>query len=124
MAGIGRTARVLTALACLLALCDRAAANDPDFIITTWQTEEGLPENSATSMVQTADGYLWFGTFAGLVRFDGALFTVFDRTNTPGLPSNEIVNLHLDRRGWLWISTPLGMAAVKDGEWRIFTPGK
>src|SRR5204863_10040119 len=54
-------------------------ASDPDYLITTWQTDQGLPENSATAMVQTPDGYLWFSTFAGLVRFDGFRFSVFDR---------------------------------------------
>ena len=90
---------------------------DPDYLIEVWETEQGLPENSATSMVQTPDGYLWFGTFNGLVRFDGVRFTVFDRSNTPELPSPGIVNLHLDRQGRLWVSTMLGMAVVQDGRW-------
>src|SRR6266702_6558358 len=74
---------------------------DPTYLIDTWETDDGLPENSATAMVQTRDGYLWFGTFNGLVRFDGLKFTVFDPGNTPQLPSAGIVNLHLDRSGWL-----------------------
>src|SRR5262245_4324342 len=68
-----------------------------EWIIQTWETEHGLPENSATAMVQASDGYLWFGTFNGLVRFDGVRFKVFDRSNTPQLPSDGIVNLHLDK---------------------------
>ena len=83
---------------------------DPEYVITNWQTEDGLPENSATSIVQTADGYLWFGTFDGLVRFDGAKFTVFDQSNTPELASAGIVNLHLDQAGRLWVSTVRGTA--------------
>lgn len=102
----------------------------PSYLIKTWQTEDGLPENSATAMVQTADGYLWFGTFNGLVRFDGVKFTVFDTGNTPELPGSAVVNLHLDRRGRLWVSTlsglvvhegahwrPIGEAATKDGDY-------
>jgi hypothetical protein len=75
------------------------------FQIDTWETEHGLPENSATAMVQSLDGYLWFGTFNGLVRFDGLQFTVYDRQNTPELPSPAIVELHLDQRGRLWVCT-------------------
>jgi len=71
-------------------------------------------------MVQTPDGYLWFGTFNGLVRFDGIKFTVFDRSNVPQLPSAGIVNLYLDKSGRLWVSTLLGMAYVKDGQWHVF----
>ena len=57
--------------------------SDSDYLIESWETDQGLPENSATAMVQTPDGYLWFGTFSGLVRYDGQDFTVFDRLNTP-----------------------------------------
>ena len=88
---------------------------DSEFLIDSWQTEQGLPENSATAMVQTPDGYLWFGTFAGLVRFDGVRFTVFDPSNTPALPSPGIVNLHLDASGRLWVSTYRGIV-VRDGD--------
>jgi PAS domain S-box-containing protein len=88
---------------------------DSEFLIDSWQTEQGLPENSATAMVQTPDGYLWFGTFAGLVRFDGVKFTVFDPSNTPSLPSPGIVNLHLDASGRLWVSTYRGIV-VRDGD--------
>jgi len=70
--------------------------------------------------LQTPDGYLWFGTFGGLVRFDGVNFTVFNRANTPQLPSAGIVNLHLDQRGWLWVSTTEGMVVLADSKWHAF----
>ena len=50
---------------------DGAALHSSKWLIKAWQTEDGLHENSATAMVQSPDGYLWFGTFNGLVRFDG-----------------------------------------------------
>src|SRR5688572_19685637 len=55
------------------------------YSIDTWTTADGLPQNSVTAMAQTTDGYLWLGTFNGLVRFDGTRFTVFDRDNVPAL---------------------------------------
>ncbi len=91
----------------------------PQWLMKTWQAEDGLPENSATSMVQTPDGYLWFGTFEGLVRFNSVDFKVFNPQNTPQLPSGGIVHLHLDRKGRLWVSTYRGLV-VKEGEkWRL-----
>jgi len=92
------------ALLCGLFALDAYAAKpstqtDPTYLIDTWETEDGLPENSATAMVQTPEGYLWFGTFNGLVRFDGVRFTVFNRANTPQLPDAGIVNLHASRYG-------------------------
>ena len=44
----------------------------------TWTTDDGLPQNSVIDIVQTRDGYLWLATFAGLARFDGLSFKVFD----------------------------------------------
>jgi ligand-binding sensor domain-containing protein/signal transduction histidine kinase len=112
-------------LSCAMLLHSSLAYGSPsdytsDYIFQVWQTDQGLPENSATAMVQTPDGYLWFGTFNGLVRFDGVRFTVFDRSNTPDLPSPGIVNLYLDRSNRLWVSTLLGTAYVRDGRWRVF----
>src|SRR5687767_14570371 len=73
------------------------------YIARTWGTADGLPQNTVTSIVQTRDGYLWLGTFGGLVRFDGHAFTVFDSGNTPGLASARIIALREDQRGVLWI---------------------
>lgn len=107
------------ALATALAPPSHAAPpNDALFRAQVWQTEDGLPESSATAMVQTADGYLWFGTFDGLVRFDGVRFVVLDSTNTPALPTSSIINLHLDRVGRLWVSTSGGLAVREGDAWR------
>ncbi|HXJ57433.1 MAG TPA: two-component regulator propeller domain-containing protein [Verrucomicrobiae bacterium] len=95
---------------------------DPEYLIDTWEIEDGLPDNSATALAQTPDGYLWFGTFNGLVRFDGMKFDVFNPQNTPQLPSGGIVNLHVDGRGWLWISTFAGVVTRMGKQWRVFGP--
>jgi PAS domain S-box-containing protein len=113
----GRVALVL-ALAADAHAGKPAFRADPEYVINSWETDEGLPENSATAMAQASDGYLWFGTFEGVVRFDGLRFTVFDPSNTPALPAAGVVNLHLDRAGRLWVSTLSGLA-VREGErWR------
>ena len=67
--------------------------------------QEGLPQSSVISVIQTRDGYLWLGTLNGLVRFDGNHFTVFDENNTPGLNSDRIVYLFEDSHTNLWIGT-------------------
>ncbi|MSU64487.1 MAG: hypothetical protein EXS31_19215 [Pedosphaera sp.] len=95
---------------------------DSEYLIDAWETDDGMPENSATAMVQTPDGYLWFGTFNGLVRFDGIKFTVFDPSNTPELPSAGIVNLHLDVSGRLWVSTMNGLAVRVGSKWVRYGP--
>jgi len=93
---------------------------DREYLIDTWETDQGLPENSATAMVQTPEGYLWFGTFNGLVRFDGVRFAVFDPSNTPEMPSPGIVNLHLDASRRLWVSTVRGLLVSEPDRWTTF----
>jgi signal transduction histidine kinase/ligand-binding sensor domain-containing protein len=74
-----------------------------EYVVDSWQTENGLPDNFITSIAQTTDGYLWIGTFNGLTRFDGTEFTTFDARNTPELGAGRIVQLHSDEQGRLWI---------------------
>jgi signal transduction histidine kinase/ligand-binding sensor domain-containing protein len=111
--GIG--AKILLALAIasfLYGFADAQPASmrgqKTNFLVKKWSTEDGLPQNTVTSMVQTADGYIWLGTFGGLARFDGVKFTVFDSTNAPGLRSNRILTLYEDRWKRLWIGTEAG----------------
>jgi ligand-binding sensor domain-containing protein/signal transduction histidine kinase len=94
-----------------------AATNSTRFYVEVWGTKEGLPQNSVITMIQTRDGYLWFGTLNGIVRFDGNQFTVFDESNTPGLNSSRIVKLFEDSKKNLWIGTETaGAALVKGGK--------
>ena len=97
---------------------------EASFIVDAWSTEEGLPQSSVISVIQTRDGYLWLGTLNGLVRFDGNHFTVFDQNNTPGLNSGRIVYLFEDSHTNLWIGTDTGTVAMaKDGKITNFQIG-
>ncbi|MCS7091227.1 MAG: two-component regulator propeller domain-containing protein [Verrucomicrobiota bacterium] len=69
-------------------------------------------------MTVSPDGFLWLGTAAGLVRFDGAEFAVFHATNTPALSDPRILSLHVDRRGTLWAGTADGrLLQWQQGRW-------
>ena len=86
---------------------DAAQTEQPGspFIVDSWSSEEGLPDNEVISVIQTRDGYLWLGTLNGLVRFDGIHFTIFDENNTPGLAEHRIVYLFEDNQTNLWVGT-------------------
>ncbi len=77
--------------------------------------ENGLPQNSVHALAQTRDGFLWIGTEAGLVRFDGVSFLVLDEHSQPKLPSGDIRCLLAASDGALWVGTGDGLAGVKDG---------
>src|SRR5207253_11357684 len=103
----------------------RATVDSPLYRIRVWNAEQGLPQNSVTSILHTRDGYLWLGTFNGMARFDGVQFKVLEPGNTPGLPSNRILSLFEDGRGALWIGTEEGeLARNVDGQVQVFSPAR
>jgi ligand-binding sensor domain-containing protein/signal transduction histidine kinase len=122
-------ARYLSAMLCLLtgllASLAQAAQGPPQapaqYGHASWQTEQGLPQNTVLTVLQTRDGYLWIGTKEGLARFDGLRFAVFDKRNTPQLPHNQIRGLFEDRAGRLWISTPGALVCYQHGNFTAFT---
>ena len=89
------------ALCLLLAMHDRvAAASAPlGYVVERWSVEEGLPNNALTSVIQTRDGYLWIGTWAGIARFDGVRFTPV----ADDLPNDHARALLEDADGSVWI---------------------
>ncbi len=87
-----------------------ASALDPEqglrqYGLDGWTSLDGLPQNSIQAIHQTRDGYLWFGTQEGLVRFDGVRFTVFDGGNTPAFVHDDVQDLAETADGSLWIAT-------------------
>jgi signal transduction histidine kinase/ligand-binding sensor domain-containing protein len=101
---------LLAILSGLTCLSGPAAASELDLAetagsIRVWHAADGLPSDSATAIVQTRDGFLWVGTTAGLVRFDGVKFTELKlgAASTNGPP--RITALCEDSDGHLWIGT-------------------
>jgi signal transduction histidine kinase/ligand-binding sensor domain-containing protein len=80
-----------------------AAGAIPNYVFHAWQSDDGLPQNAVTAVLQSQDGYLWVGTYSGLARFDGVRFTVFNDNNTPELASSRVTSLFEAPDGTLWI---------------------
>lgn len=83
----------------------------------SWTTDNGLPQNGLREITQTPDGYLWFTTFDGLVRFDGVRFTTFNKANTKGIINNRFTGLYSDKDGTLYATT------IEDGILTIYRNG-
>jgi PAS domain S-box-containing protein len=108
------------AIACSLSCSAQSARHvDPtealkSYAHDVWQVENGLPHDSIQTIAQTADGYLWLGTEAGLVRYEGVQFTVFNQKNTPAMKDSDVRVLFADRDGALWIGTTEGLVQFRD----------
>lgn len=112
--------------AALFSASSRARAIDPftplaDLSTQAWVLENGLPQNTVQALAQTPDGFLWVGTEAGLARFDGSGFQIFDRNSTPALPASDIHCLLASSDGALWVGTSQGLARLVDGAVTVFT---
>lgn len=75
-----------------------------------FSVENGLPQPSVTSIIQDSDGFLWFGTFEGLCRFDGYSFKVYTHNdkNPSSIGGDHISTLFLDRKNQLWVGFQVG----------------
>jgi PAS domain S-box-containing protein len=100
----------------LMVIPAHAQSHPTQYVVKVWGTEEGLPQNSVTAMLQDRKGYLWMGTFGGLARFDSVRFRVFASADTPGISSGRILSLFESRSGELWIGTlDGGLIRLHDG---------
>ncbi len=112
-------ARLLVTLLALGNLCATVLAQ---YRFEAWTTDNGLPQNSVYAIWQTRDGYLWFTTFDGLVRYNGAQFTVFNKTNTAELTSLRFDGLYEDRASNLWLRSQDGvLTRYRDGSFTTYT---
>ena len=86
-----------------------------DYVVTTWSGKDGLAFGQIQAIEQDADGYLWLGTDAGLVRFDGVRF-VPSRALGLGtkVPEATVMSLFRSRDGTVWVGFG-GSAAMMPG---------
>jgi len=122
---VSRRARCLATCALLTALCLfatkslyalPASSTLKQFTLDRFDSRSGLPDNMVMAIAQTTDGYLWFGTWEGLARYNGHEFSVFDRDNTPALQRHAVRALAADAHGQLWVGTTRGGLARLDAQ--------
>jgi ligand-binding sensor domain-containing protein/signal transduction histidine kinase len=96
-----------------------AQAVDPNggtsqYIRERWTADRGFPGGPVYAISQSSDGYLWMGTQAGLVRFDGFNFKLV--RDAPALQHGErVLGLLEDREGSLWIGLERGLLRYRNG---------
>lgn len=95
-----------------------------EYRFDSWTTDDGLPQNSVREIAQTPDGYLWFTTFDGVVRFDGVKFTTFSKNNTKGIVNNRFSGVYYSARDEaLYLTTNEGgiLTVYKNGVFNSYT---
>jgi ligand-binding sensor domain-containing protein len=69
--------------------------------------EEGLSNENVTQILQDSKGYIWFGTFDGLNKYDGYSFTKYrlDPFDSNSISQNFIYTIWEDKYGVIWVSS-------------------
>jgi len=119
----GRFHRVRAAwpAACTLAallLLAGSQAEAQKLHLKSYTMDEGLPAAQVFCSLQDSRGYLWFGTSAGLVRYNGAEFRVYSVED--GLISQGVRSI-VEKDGVLWIATEVGVSAFDGGTFKNYT---
>lgn len=79
-----------------------------EYAIETWRSDNGLPQNTATAVLQTQRGYIWVGTYNGIAQFDGLRFKIFDSVSAKGMAHSRVTSLFEDLAGDVWIGHDTG----------------
>ncbi|MCQ2576509.1 MAG: HD domain-containing protein [Treponema sp.] len=94
-----------------------------DYVSRTWNAEDGIQGNSITDILQDKDGYILFGTYGGLTRFDGVKFEVLNKLYDEKYNFFSARAIMEDSKGNIWVgSNDEGAHCIKtDGTVTSFT---
>ncbi|MCM1579694.1 MAG: hypothetical protein NC078_12955, partial [Ruminococcus sp.] len=94
---------VIAAMIFTGAVSVNAGAEEYPLVRTLFNERNGLPTGEANDVLQTSDGYIWIGSYGGLIRYDGREFRNYSSEGL--LPSSSVRMLYEDSKGRLWIGT-------------------
>src|SRR5215469_4893621 len=99
----------ITFLSFCLLTCIFSAEAQPGYFIQHFTTDNGLPSNGIKGIQwDEQTGFLWIATEAGIVRFNGTDFQIFNRSNTPGMYSDRMLFLLKTLDGRIYSSDESG----------------
>lgn len=108
-------------IGCVRVRADAGAAEPAAYDLDVWRSANEVTLSRVRQIFQTPDGYIWFSTVAGAVRFDGVNFTTFD-LKSGALGDNEIWAMREATDGTIWIGTVGGgITRYRDGVFKRFT---
>lgn len=87
--------------------------------IQHFTTQDGLPSNTVYPIIQDSKRFIWFGTDAGVARYDGNEFTCYSKKD--GLSCNDVIVIKEDLQGRIWFFNFNGTVNYFHRN-KIFTP--
>ena len=83
-----------------------ASANE-HYVVQHYSIKDGMSQNTVMAIMQDKQGFMWFGTWDGLNRFDGYEFVTFKamRNGEEAQVNNRVELIYEDDREQLWWET-------------------
>src|ERR1700752_4584165 len=75
-------------------------------VVKHYSVSDGMPSSECYDVIQDSKGYMWIGTDAGVVRYDGYRFKTYNNSN--GLVDNTVFKILEDKNGKVWFLTYSG----------------
>ena len=77
------------------------------YVLRHYSVKDGLSQNTVMAILQDKQGFMWFGTWDGLNRFDGYTFTVYKGMNEGRKLSinNRVELIYEDEKEQIWWAT-------------------
>ena len=82
-----------------------------NFPFVFYGAEQGLPQEDILSIFQDAQGYIWFGTYSGAVKYNGRTMKVFGTKQ--GMINNAIYGIAQDKKGTMFFATLNGISILE-----------
>lgn len=78
--------------------------------------DEGLSNNTVTCISKDKQGFMWFGTYDGLNRYDGYIFKKYNHKigDPTSMDGNMVSTIAEDNEGRHWIGTGPGISVLDD----------
>ena len=91
---------------CLMAQVCVLTAHE-HYVIQHYSIKDGLSQNTVMAILQDKQGFMWFGTWDGLNRFDGYTFEVFKakKDNVEARVNNRVDLIYEDELEQIWWAT-------------------
>ncbi|HEX3934064.1 MAG TPA: two-component regulator propeller domain-containing protein, partial [Puia sp.] len=115
--------KTLVSLYCCLFFL-RVFAQPEDYIFAHVGVTSGLSNNHVTAIYKDTRGFMWFGTEAGLNRYDGYQFRVFkqDDRNPYSIADNYIEQIFEGPGGRMWVESRKRRFNIYDADLDRFDP--
>ncbi len=106
---------LFTAVVVAICTCECLFAGLSNIRFRKMAIESGFPSKTVNVALQDTDGFMWFGAYDGLIKYDGYNYTVYkhEADNPTSLSSSYAKVLYQNLQGILWIGGVNGLSVYQ-----------